>query len=138
MSSPGPHYGQLLNEGYSSLCGATDPQATKRIVPRYEFEARFRIEVNRGSETLVTEGWARDLSESGVGAFIAAPLLVGESVTITIPLPAGEELVLPAKVRRNLGTQYGLEFTALSAEQRRQIASVLASKAALPLSRYHI
>ena len=138
MSSHGAHYGQLLREGYSSLSEEASPQAAKRIVPRYEFEARFRIEASRVGETLVTEGWARDLSESGVGAFVAAPLLVGESVTLTIPLPSGEELVIPAKVRRNLGTQYGFEFTALSAEQRRQIASVVAGSNAVPLSRYHV
>ena len=88
-------------------------------------------------ETLQTEGWARDMSESGVGAFVAAPLLVGESVTLTIPLPTGE-VVIPAKVRRNLGTQYGFEFTALSTEQRQQIASVLAKSRTLPISRYHV
>ena len=138
MSSPSPLYGQLLGEGYSSLSGDSSSPAAKRIVPRFEFEARFQIEVNRVGDPLLTEGWARDLSESGVGAFVAAPLLVGESVTLTIPLPAGGELVIPAKVRRNLGTQYGFEFTALSAEQRNQIAGVLVASHALPLSRYHI
>ena len=138
MSSPSPHYGELLREGYASLGGDSSPQLSKRIVPRFEFEARFRIELNRVGEPLLTEGWARDLSESGVGAFVAAPLLVGEMATLTIPLPTGEELVIPAKVRRNLGTQYGFEFTALSAEQRKQIADVLAASHALPLGRYHI
>lgn len=138
MSSPSPHYDQLLREGSSWLGGDSSPQVANRIVPRFEFEARFRIEVKRVGDTLLTEGWARDLSESGVGAFVAAPLLVGESVTLTIPLSAGEELIVPAKVRRNLGTQYGFEFTALSGVQRQQIASVLASSHALPFSRYHV
>ena len=107
-------------------------------MPRFEFEARFQIAVNRAEELLVTEGWARDLSESGIGAFVAALLLVGELVTLTVPLPGGDQLVIPAKVRRNLGTQYGFEFTALSPEQRQQIARVLGASQALPLSRYHV
>jgi len=127
-----------MREGYSSLGGDSSAQLSKRIVPRFEFEARFRIEVHRIGEPLLTEGWARDMSESGVGAFVAAPLLVGELVTLSIPLPGGEELVIPAKVKRNLGTQYGFEFTALSAEQRKQITGVLGASHALPLSRYHI
>lgn len=138
MSSPSPHYDQLLREGYSSLGGNACSDAGKRIVPRFEFEARFQIAVNRAEDPIISEGWARDLSESGIGAFVAAHLLVGELVTLTIPLPNGEQLVIPAKVRRNLGTQYGFEFTALSTEQRKQIARVLGASHALPLSRYHV
>lgn len=47
-----------------------------RIVPRYQFEARFKIELECFPQTLVTERWARDLSESGLGAFVVMHLLV--------------------------------------------------------------
>jgi len=105
-----------------------------RIVPRYQFEVRFKIHVERCGETLVTEGWARDLGESGIGAFVAAHLLVGEHATLRIPLPDGSELVIPAKVKRNLGTQYGFQFTALSPEQRNQILRAVEGSKPVPFN----
>jgi hypothetical protein len=103
-----------------------------RIVPRYPFEVRIKIQVERGEDPLETDGWVRDLSESGLGAFVAAAILMGESVTLRVPLPNGIELVIPAKVTRSLGTQYGFQFTALSAEQRNEIVRALAGKKAIP------
>ena len=107
---------------------------TKRIVPRYPFEVRFKIRVDRSGAILDTEGWARDLSESGVGAFVATALVVGESATLRIPFPNGRELVIPARVARKSGTQYGFSFTALSPEQRGHILRAFAGKKAIP---YH-
>ena len=103
-----------------------------RIVPRYQFEVRFKIEIERLDGTLVTEGWARDLSESGLGAFVAKELLLGELAKLRIPLPGGVELVIPARVTRSLGTQYGFQFTALSLTQRKEILRVLANSKAIP------
>jgi hypothetical protein len=40
--------------------------------------------------------------------------------------------VIPAKVVRALGTEYGFQFTALSAEQRRQIRETLEERPAIP------
>jgi len=107
-------------------------EGVERIVPRHQFEARFKIEIERLEGTLVTEGWARDLSESGVGAFVATELHVGELATLRILLPDGVELVIPAKVTRSLGTQYGFQFTALSLTQRREILRVLANSKTIP------
>jgi hypothetical protein len=103
-----------------------------RIVPRYQFEARVRIEIERFDGTLVTEGWARDLSESGVGVFVAQELMVGELAILRIPMPSGVELLIPAQVARSLGTQYGFQFTALSAPQRSEILRVLAQSQVIP------
>lgn len=103
-----------------------------RIVPRYPFEVRIKIRVERTDDSLEIDGWVRDLSESGLGAFVAAAILMGESVTLRIPMPNAMELVIPAKVTRSLGTQYGFQFTALSAEQRNEIVRALAGKKAIP------
>jgi hypothetical protein len=81
---------------------------------------------------LETEGWARDLSESGLGAFVATPINPGESATLRIPLAHDSELVIPAKVTRILGTQYGFQFMALSAGQRDLILRAVAGKKAIP------
>jgi hypothetical protein len=75
------------------------------------------------------EGWARDLSESGLGAFVARELIVGELVTIEILLSPSRELTIPAKVARGVGTQYGFQFTALSGEQREEIRLAVRSHA---------
>jgi hypothetical protein len=107
----------------------------ERILPRYQFEARIKIEVRRGQEVVATEGWTRDLSESGLGAFVGAELQLGEVATVTIPLGGGDrQIVVPAKVSRNLGTQYGFQFTALSSVQREQIRKVLEKSKTIPYS----
>ena len=103
-----------------------------RILPRHEFEARIRIRLERDRQKLSLQGWARDLSESGLGAFVAESLKPGELVTLEIPLPDSAKQIIPAKVVRTLGTQYGFQFTALSAEQRLRIRETLERQPVLP------
>ena len=62
------------------------PLGVERVLPRHQFEARVKIEVMRERGTSLTEGWARDLSESGLGAFVGMQLVVGELATLRIPL----------------------------------------------------
>jgi PilZ domain len=95
------------------------------ISPRHRFEARVSISVQRGEQKLTLQGWVRDLSESGLRAFVADSLLPGESVIFDIPLSDTSNQVIPAKVMRALGTDYGFQFTALSADQRNQIQATL-------------
>jgi len=102
------------------------------ISPRHRFEARIVIRLRRGEQKLNLLGWVRDLSESGLRAFVADPLEPGESVVFEIPLPNIEKEVIPAKVVRALGTDYGFEFTALSTEQRNHIRTTLRNCQALP------
>jgi hypothetical protein len=101
------------------------------ISPRYRFEARIDIRLLRGQQEMNLQGWARDLSESGLRAFVADPLEKGESVIFEIPLSDIDKQVIPAKVVRALGTDYGFEFTALSATQRSHIQAVLSKCPAL-------
>lgn len=97
----------------------------ERITPRHVFEARIRISVRRDPQDLVMEGWARDMSETGLCAFVARSLRIGELVTLEIPLAPLRRLRIPAKVARCVGTQYGFQFTALSHDQRADIQSVV-------------
>jgi hypothetical protein len=105
---------------------------SSRISPRFNFETRFRIRLRRGGADLSVGGWARDISESGIGAFVAEELLPGEDVDLEVPFPGGVTLTLRACVSRSLGTQYGLMFTALSPEQRREIQKAMEGKTPLP------
>jgi hypothetical protein len=108
--------------------------SANRISPRHVFETRIRIRLQRDSQRFTVPGWARDLSESGLGAFVAQALVLGELVTLEIPLPQSDKQVIPAKVVRALGTEYGFQFTALSAEQRMQIRATLNGQPSIP---YH-
>jgi len=105
-----------------------------RISPRHVFETRIRIRLQRDSQRLTLQGWSRNLSESGLGAFVAQALVLGEFVTLEIPLPDSDKQVIPAKIARVLGTEYGFQFTALSAEQRTRIRATLKGHPAIP---YH-
>ena len=88
--------------------------------------------LQRYGKKLSVQGWSRDLGESGLGAFVAEALILGESVTLEIPLPDCDKQVIPAKVVRARGTEYGFQFMALSAEQRRQIRATLKERPAIP------
>jgi PilZ domain len=103
-----------------------------RIAPRYAFEARVKIRLQRGQENLILDGWARDLSESGLGAFVAQELKLEEHVTIEIPLNRTVTVTIPAKVALCLGTQYGFQFTALSTNQRQHIQSTVHGRKEIP------
>lgn len=117
--------------GVALMASESAKPAKARIVPRYPFEARFKIRIERSESTLETEGWARDLSESGLCAFVATPISLGESATLRIPLGKAE-LVIPSRITRVDGTQYGFQFTALSSEQRDHILGAIAGKKAIP------
>ena len=73
----------------------------------------MQIRLERDQRKLSLQGWVRDLSESGLRAFVAEPLMTGESVNLEIPM-LNDKQVIPAKVVRVLGTEYGFQFTALS------------------------
>ena len=108
------------------------PDLAGRISPRHVFETRIRICLQRDSQRLTLHGWTRDLSEGGLNAFVAQALVPGEFVTLEIPLSDSGKHVIPAKVVRALGTEYGFQFTALSAEQRIQIRATLKGQTATP------
>ena len=76
------------------------------------------IRLQRGDRKVVTQGWVRDLSESGLGAFVAERLIIGETVSLLLSLPMFPKEEITARVARQLGTQYGFQFVSLSKEQR--------------------
>ena len=102
-----------------------------RIAPRYVFESRILIHFRRGSQDFAAPGWARDLSESGLGAFVAENLMIGELVTLRVQFGISGKELIAAKVARQVGTQYGFQFTALSAKQRLGIQAALKGQAAI-------
>ena len=112
-----------------------DNSALSKVSPRHVFEARIQIRLQRDQRKLSLPGWVRDLSETGLRAFVAEPLNLGESVTFEILMPDCDKQVIPAKVVRALGTEYGFAFTALSAEQRDRINTALKECPPIPAYR---
>ena len=105
-----------------------------RITSRHIFEARIVIRCQRGNRNISVHGWVRDLSESGLGAFVADQLVVGENVTLLLSLSTSGKEEIPARVSRQLGTQYGFQFLALSNKQRRAIQIALSGEPVTPNS----
>ena len=103
-----------------------------RIAARYVFESRIVIRLRRGMQNFAVPGWARDLSESGVGAFVAENLVIGELVAIQMQLGVSEKEVIAARVVRQVGTQYGFQFMSLSSEQRLGIQGAVKGQTAIP------
>jgi len=56
---------------------------------------------------------------------VAENKAIGELVTLQIPVGSLWKEVITAEVSRRVGTQYGFQFTALSAEQRLEIQAAL-------------
>ena len=103
-----------------------------QVAPRYRMEGHIGIVVRRGQACETTNGWMRDISESGLAAFVAHELMLGETVTLNIALPDSLSLSLPAQVVRTEGTRYGFRFTALGAKERECITSAVASRPKIP------
>ena len=99
----------------------------KRISGRFEFRIEFTGIFRRYGKEATFRGWSRDLSESGMGAYVPVDLREGELVELDLPLEAGTpKLRVAAKVRRAQGSEYGFEFVTLSANQRAAIATAVA------------
>jgi PilZ domain len=106
--------------------------APNRIAPRYEFDSRIRICLERDGVDLTFRGWVRDISESGLRAFVAQDLRMGELATIYLPLGEGDKVSLLARVVRKAGTEHGFQFTSLSVEQRVRIRVALQQENTIP------
>ncbi len=94
--------------------------ADSRIAVRYVFEARIRVRVIRDNKEVMLLAWARDISESGLGAFVAESLNLHEDVFLYLPLESCADGI-SARVVRASGSQCGFQFTTLSSTQRREI-----------------
>jgi len=117
---------QTMEDSCSQAAGPAN-----RIALRYEFETQIRVRLERGNRHAVVGGWTRDISESGLSAFVAERLEVGELVTLHVPLGESTETI-PARVARGLGTQHGFQFLALSAHQPRGSFLLRAAKWPFP------
>ena len=73
------------------------PGSAERISPRHVLETRIWIRLQRDGKKLSLQGWSCDLSESGVGAFVAEALILSESVTLENPAAGLRQTSDPGK-----------------------------------------
>jgi len=92
---------------------------SRRRVPRFRMQAPLDVTVLRSGIPDTVPGRSMNVCERGIAAMIAGELLPGESVGVEVRLtPATEPLRTRAMVRYQDKLRSGLEFVALSAEQR--------------------
>jgi TonB family protein len=89
------------------------------LFPRYNLAVPVDITVLRSGVPDTIPGRSLNLSESGLGAVLAGELAPGQSVGIELVLPrTGLPVHLKALVRHQEQLHCGVEFVALTAEQR--------------------
>ena len=108
------------------MAARTQPAAwsgpSRRRVPRFRMLVPLDVTVLRSGIPDTLPGRALNVCERGMGAIVAGELVTGESVGVEIRLSAtSEPLRTRATVRYHDKLQYGLEFTAISNEQRNAI-----------------
>jgi TonB family protein len=102
------------------LGGWTGP--SRRRVPRFRTHASLEVTVLRSGIPDTLPGRALNMCERGMGAIIAGELSPGDSVGVEVRLLAGgDALRTKAIVRYQDKLRYGLEFIAISTEQRTAI-----------------
>jgi len=92
---------------------------SRRRVPRYALQTPLDVMVLRSGVPDTFPGRSVNLGEGGVAAVVAGELLPGEAVAIELWLPlAGDALRTRALVKHHDKLWSGMEFVALSADQR--------------------
>ncbi len=92
---------------------------SRRRVPRFELQAPVDVTVVRSGMPNTVPGRSTNLGERGIAAMIAGELVPGETVEVEIKLsPTAEPLQMHAIVRHHDQLRCGLEFVAMTAEQR--------------------
>jgi hypothetical protein len=91
------------------------------VAPRYELD--LHLEVSVGSTTAL--GRSRDVSISGIGAYIPCELAIGQFVNVFMRLPFKKaNLSCGAVVRNRSGFRYGLEFSNVRMAQQEFINEI--------------
>ena len=95
---------------------------SRRRVPRFQMQAPMDVTVLRSGIPDTLPGRSLNVCERGIAAVIAGELVPGESVGVAVQLPLfTEPLRTRATVRYHDKLRCGMEFVALTAEQRASI-----------------
>ena len=97
--------------------------------PRTLFSVPITVDHVSGNEMRSTHGISLDISKGGMGALVQTSLLVGETVSVHVPL-SSHDLTAVAVVRHSSKQRLGLEFMGITPDQWSQLT--MASTSQLP------
>jgi hypothetical protein len=95
----------------------------ERFHPRVE--ANFMVQVHLNGRVVVAK--ARDLSMAGL-FLLAHPGDAQQQLTLTLPLPGGEDIVTGCRIRRREAQGVALEFDTLDWDQMISLARYLSPR----------
>src|SRR5947209_7881602 len=106
---------------------STASKADLRSSPRHKINVHLKISASMNGATRVIPGYARDISDSGVAAFIPTQLSAGHTVDVEFSFPRfGQTVSARAIVRAVNKFHHGLEFIGLEQAAREQLRSAVA------------
>jgi len=97
------------------------PARPPRVAARRRLSVPLSVTVLRSGVPDDVPGRAVDLCEGGLSAILAAELLPGELVGVEFQLPHAGPVLAKARVCYHTRLRYGLQFLAISSEQRAMI-----------------
>ena len=97
------------------------PALPPRVAARRRLAVPLSVTVLRSGVPDDVPGRSVDLCEGGLGAILAAELLPGELVGVEFQLPHAGPVLAKARVCYHQRLRYGLQFLAISSEQRAMI-----------------
>src|SRR5947209_18767784 len=108
-------------------------KADLRSSPRHKINIHLKISARMNGATRVIPGYARDISDSGVAAFIPTQLSVGHTVDIEFSFPGFGQTVSPLAIVPAVNKfQHGLDFLGPEQAARQRLHRHLASTPSVP------
>jgi len=99
------------------------PKAGLRTSERRKIYTHLKVSAVVNGSTKLIPGYAVNISETGIAAFIPAQLRVGDTVTIEFTFPrSGHTFSMQSIVRANTKFQYGMEFVGMNQATRENLA----------------
>ena len=100
-----------------------EPKTDLRQSPRYKINTHLKISRAVNGVTKIIPGYARNISEGGIGAFVPGQLSIGETVAIEFAFPRSKTIIAVRAVVRAIDRfHYNLEFVGLDETARQLIA----------------
>ena len=99
------------------------PKSGLRTSERRKIHTHLKISATINGVTKLIPGYAVNISETGIAAYIPAPLRVGDTVTVEFTFPrSSHTFSMQSIVRANTKFQYGMEFVGMNQATRENLA----------------
>ena len=99
------------------------PKAGLRTSERRKIHAHLKISVIVNGVNKLIPGYAVNISETGIAAYVPAQLRIGDTVTVEFTFPrSSHTFSMQSIVRANTKFQYGMEFVGMNQATRDTLA----------------